>query len=103
MTDSETGEPTQPSKGPDDLDSRFPAYAADRETTLDEVWSKALIIPDANVLLDSIRDKELLDGLKRAIEQVRDRLWIPHQFALAYQRTRQNVIFRLLKISEASW
>lgn len=48
---------------------------------------------DANVLLNLYRYPEKArEDLLRALQKIAERLWIPHQAALEYQRNRQTVI-----------
>ncbi len=67
----------------------YPPTAEDYQ----RLWREATIVLDTNVLLNLYRlpdtaRKELLDVL----ELLKDRLWIPHQVALEFQRKRLSVI-----------
>ena len=67
------------------------------KTEIAGLWDKALIILDANALLDLYRytDKtreECLDVFRR----VREQLWIPHQVAIEFYKNRPEVILSQL-------
>jgi len=71
----------------------FPGYYRPTEDEFSELWRNCLFVLDANVLLNLYRyapetSKELIGIL----EEIADRLWVPHQTALEYQRNRLSVI-----------
>lgn len=71
----------------------FKEYYKPTEEEFKYLWNNCEFIFDANVLLNIYRyssenTKEFLDILK----QIQDRIWIPHQAALEYQRNRFSVI-----------
>ncbi len=58
-----------------------------------ELWKSGLIVFDTNVLLDLYRlPEDARNEVFNALEQVKDRIWIPHQVALEFQRRRFTVI-----------
>jgi len=58
-----------------------------------ELWRECVFVLDANVLLNLYRySTKARDDLLGVLEQVSDRLWIPHQAALEYQENRLGVI-----------
>lgn len=58
-----------------------------------QLWSDSLIVVDASVLLSLYRyTPAARDQLLETFEQLRDRLWLPHQAAMEYQRNRLEVI-----------
>lgn len=67
----------------------FVGYYLPSDDEFKALWAKGRIIVDANVLLAvygiSPSTRETLFGL---LETVKERLWIPHQFALEYQHHR---------------
>lgn len=71
----------------------FPEFynlKADEITTL---WDECIFAFDANVLLNLYRySLETSDNLLDILKNFSDRIWIPHQFALEYQRNRMGVI-----------
>lgn len=71
----------------------FFGYYKPSEDEFAELWNGARIVVDANVLLGvyglSPSTREALLGI---LERVRDRLWIPNQFAFEYQRHRVDRI-----------
>lgn len=59
----------------------------------EKLWAEGLIVFDTNVLLDlyrlpTIARNELLD----IFEKIKDRIWIPHQVGLEFQKRRISVI-----------
>jgi hypothetical protein len=71
----------------------FPEYYPLTDDQVRECVTAGLIVLDTNVLLDLYRlpttQREHVLGL---LEQVQDRVWVPHQVALEYQRTRESVL-----------
>lgn len=71
----------------------FPGYYTPSEERFKALWDECVFVFDANVLLNVYRYspktlKNFLDILKR----LENRLWLPHQAALEYQRNRLTVI-----------
>lgn len=63
------------------------------KSELDELWSKCVFIPDANVLLNLYRyPVQSRNDLLAAFKKISERLWLPHQAALEYQVNRLKVI-----------
>jgi len=59
----------------------------------ESLWREALIVLDTNVLLNLYRlPTTARDELINVLEVLKDRLWIPHQVALEFQRRRLTVI-----------
>ena len=58
-----------------------------------ELWNKCYFITDANVLLNLYRySKETSESLIDILNQISQRLWIPHQVALEFHNNRLTVI-----------
>lgn len=71
----------------------FPAYYPVSPEDLEELWREARFVVDANVLLNLYRHSpETRDDLIALLEQLKERLWIPYQFALEFHRNREKVI-----------
>ncbi|MET0400523.1 MAG: PIN-like domain-containing protein [Longimicrobiaceae bacterium] len=73
-------------------------YPHRSEEELHKLWIEAAFVFDANVLLNVYRyspstTEELLDVLA----SVGDRLWLPHQAAIEYERNRETVVGALRK------
>jgi hypothetical protein len=69
----------------------FPGYYAPED--FQQLWSEATFVLDANVLLNLYRfPKAAANDLLGALEKIADRLWLPHQAAMEYQRNRLSVI-----------
>ncbi len=72
---------------------KFPGYYRPTAEEFDELWRSALIVPDANVLLSLYRLSETTRGkLLEILERLQDRLFIPHQVGLEFQKNRITVI-----------
>lgn len=71
----------------------FPGYYRPADDDLANLVSKALIVPDANVLLNLYRyPRKTSNDLIAVLTKVSNRLWVPHQVALDYQRNRLGVV-----------
>ncbi|NQX36450.1 PIN domain-containing protein [Herbiconiux sp. VKM Ac-2851] len=70
----------------------FRGYYGYSDSEREELWKSALIVVDTNVLLDLYRQTT---ATRKAILSVLrsdpDRLWLPHQVALEFQRRRESV------------
>jgi len=76
----------------------FPAYYSPESATFKKLWSDATIVLDANVLLNLYRyPVQARDDLFSVLRKVSDRLFVPHQAALEFQRGRLKVIASQLK------
>ncbi len=76
----------------------FPSYCRPTDRELKNLWRECVFILDANVLLNLYRyPKEARDDLLRVLGQISDRLWIPNQAALEFQRNRLKVIAEQVK------
>jgi len=71
----------------------FEGYYPHTEEFFEQLWEKALIVLDANVLLDMYRYSESTrNDFLTLFERLSNRLWLPHQVALEYSRNRPDVI-----------
>jgi hypothetical protein len=62
---------------------------------LDALWGSAEIVLDASALLSLHRYREdTREELLEILRNLSDRLWVPHQAALEYQRNRAGVILQ---------
>lgn len=76
----------------------FVGYYTLSESEFRELWKTARIIVDANVLLAIYGlSPSTRKALLRLLESLKKRLWIPHQFALEYQRNRLAKILEQIK------
>jgi hypothetical protein len=65
------------------------------------LWKEATIVLDTNVLLNLYRlPASARDEFLTALETLKDRLWIPYQVALEFQRNRLTVIARERKSTD---
>jgi hypothetical protein len=76
----------------------FPGYYRPSEEEFKILWEKCVFVPDANVLLNLYRypvnaRKDFLGVLKK----IKERIWVPHQVILEFQRNRLKVITDTLR------
>jgi hypothetical protein len=63
------------------------------EVFFEKLWEDAIIIPDANILLNLYRyDEKTRTEFLEILDKLKERLWVPHQVALEYQKNRINEI-----------
>lgn len=75
------------------MKNTFPGYYRPTEDELSKMWENSLFVLDANVLLNLYRySPETREELLDILEEISDRLWVPHQAALEYHRNRLGVI-----------
>lgn len=71
----------------------FPGYYTLNQDEFESLWENAIFIFDTNVLLNLYRYQPITkDSLLGLIERLNDRVWIPYQVGLEYQRNRLSVI-----------
>jgi len=71
----------------------FPGYYCPTEDEFSDLWENCLFVLDANVLLNLYRySPETSEELIGILNEISDRLWVPHQAALEYQQNRLVVI-----------
>ena len=76
----------------------FPSYYLPSDRELQKLWKTATFILDANVILNLYRyPKGAREDLLNVFQKISDRLWIPHQAALEYQKNRLGVIAEQMK------
>jgi hypothetical protein len=81
--------------------SSFDGFYTPTEAQYQALWRDALIVLDANVLLNLYRiPTTARDELLNVLELLKDRIWIPHQVALEFQRNRLTVIWSERKMTE---
>lgn len=70
----------------------FPEFYNLESNEIKILWTDCLFVFDANVLLNLYRySLETSNNLISVLTTLSDRIWIPHQFALEYQRNRMVV------------
>lgn len=75
------------------MKNKFPGYYTPTKKEFEKLWDNCLFVLDANVLTNLYRyTPKTSDELLEILEKVSDRLWVPYQAALEYQRRRLNVI-----------
>jgi len=77
----------------------FPGYYRPNEEEFSDLWKNCIFILDANVILNLYRySKETSDEFIDILKHISDRLWVPHQAALEYQKKRLEVISQQLDV-----
>jgi predicted nucleic acid-binding protein len=72
----------------------FPGYYRPTDEEFNEMWNTCLFVLDTNVLLNLYRySSDTKEELLAILEDLSDRLWVPHQVAFEYQRRRLDVIW----------
>lgn len=72
---------------------QFSGYYPPSNAEYERLWKEATIVLDTNVLLNLYRlPTTARDELFKVLELLEDRLWIPHQVGLEFQRRRLTVI-----------
>lgn len=85
------------------MKSSFCGYYPPTPDEYERLWKEATIVLDANVLLDLYRlPTAARDEFLNLLELLKDRLWVPHQVALEFQRNRLTVIASERKSTEAA-
>lgn len=78
----------------------FVGFYQPTDSEYKELWKSGLIVFDTNILLGLYRLPEVArDEVFNAFEQVKERIWIPHQVALEFQRRRFTVISNERKLT----
>jgi hypothetical protein len=71
----------------------FPGFYRPTPTEFSKLWQECIFTIDANVLLNLYRYSSRARGeLIEILNQISDRLWVPHQAAFEYQSRRLDVI-----------
>ena len=75
----------------------FPGYYRPTEKDFSNLWNSCIFVLDANVLLNLYRySQETSKELIQILKQISNRLWVPHQAALEYQKNRLETIAKQL-------
>ncbi len=75
------------------LEKLFPGHYAPSEADLDLLWKQAVFVVDANLLLQlyGLPEKTRSETLA-ALGRLKERLWMPYQVAVEFQRNRPRSI-----------
>lgn len=80
------------------MKDKFPGYYRPTLQEFKALWGSCIFFLDANVLLNLYGYSEnTREQLLSILETIKERLRIPHQFALEYQRNRARVIMQQVK------
>lgn len=83
------------------MKASFSGYYPPSTEQYGRLWNEAIIVLDTNVLLNLYRLPTVArDELLGVLELLKERLWIPHQVALEFQRRRLTVIASERKSTE---
>lgn len=83
------------------MKSNFAGYYPPTPDEYERLWKEATIVLDTNVLLNLYRlPTSARDEFLTVLDLLKDRLWIPHQVALEFQRRRLTVIASERKSTE---
>ena len=75
------------------MKKKFAWYFPLKEDAIKEIWDKAILTVDANVLLDLYRyHEDTRNALLKALEKFNGRAWLSHQTAEEFFRNRKKVI-----------
>lgn len=75
------------------MKEKFAEYYSLESKKKQDLWNTAIFVFDACILLNLYRYSEASrKDFLSTLEKISDRIWIPHQFALEYQRNRLKVI-----------
>jgi hypothetical protein len=79
----------------------FPGYYRPDNDDFSNLWKNCIFVFDASVLLNIYRyTPATRDDFIDILDKISDRLWIPHQAALEYQKNRLDVINQQLSAYE---
>ena len=77
----------------------FPGYYRPTEEEFSELWECCLFVLDANVLLRVYEyPQQARSALVDTLKRLSDRLWVPYQVALEYQKNRLSAINKQLGV-----
>lgn len=83
------------------MKTSFHGYYPPSLEQYERLWKEGLIVLDTNVLLNLYRlPSTARDELISVLELLKERLWVPHQVALEFQRRRLTVIASERKATE---
>jgi len=77
----------------------FSGYHRPNEAEFSELWEICLFVLDSNILLNLYRySEQTRETFLGILEEIGERLWIPHQVALEYQDNRLDTIAEQTKL-----
>ncbi|WP_223618979.1 PIN domain-containing protein [Lysobacter sp. ESA13C] len=75
------------------MKSAFPEYYIPKPEEFGDLWREATIVLDTNVLLEIYAlPKDGREALLGLLRELKERIWIPHQVGLEFQRNRLRAI-----------
>lgn len=83
------------------MKSKFYGYYKPSKETFDALWENALIVLDANILLDFYRlSKSTCDDLFEVLKALKERIWIPYQAASEYHKKNHHLKDKTIPVSK---
>ena len=77
----------------DNMKDLFPGHFKESDGHLREVWDTSLFVFDANILLNLYRYSDTTRSeFLRILEEIKNRVWLPHRAAEEYLNNRLSVI-----------
>jgi PIN like domain len=71
----------------------FPGYSKKNEKEIKSIWDSCVIVFDTNTLLNLYRYSDATrETILELISKLSERIWLPHQAALEYNKNRYEVI-----------
>jgi len=75
------------------MKKEFPGYSKKGNKEIRRIWDKCIIVFDTNALLNLYRYSDSTrETILQLISKLSDRIWLPHQAALEYNKNRYEVI-----------
>ncbi|WP_433750338.1 PIN domain-containing protein [Paenibacillus amylolyticus] len=76
----------------------FSGYYSPTEREFEELWTECTFVFDANMLINLYRfPKDSREAMLKIMENVKERIWIPHQVALEYHKHLHEEIYNQKK------
>lgn len=70
----------------------YPGYFSPTDAEFDEIWRTAIILPDANILLHTLRyDAQTRKEVLATLSALKEQVWIPYQVGLEFLRNWRAV------------
>ncbi len=90
--------PRAGSQPKDPFKNFFPGFYRPSEDEFLTLWERGLFVLDSNVLLNLYRYPETARrDFLNVLKKIKERIWVPHQVILEFQRNRFGVITQTLK------
>ncbi|MDU0372102.1 PIN-like domain-containing protein [Hymenobacter endophyticus] len=75
------------------MKNKFKGYYSAEDHSISKIWKNAFFVFDTNILFNLYRwPKSVNNDFIKVLESIQDRIWIPHQVGLEFNRGRLQVI-----------